>query len=63
MKFFIASPWRNADAVKRLSNILTARGDAAYSFLDNGANLVTGTSVVEKTEEVLPVPIADWGIP
>lgn len=60
MKFFIASPWRNTEAVKRLSNALTARGHAAYSFLDNGANLVTGTSAIEKSEEFYPNSIADW---
>jgi hypothetical protein len=60
MKFFIASPWRNKDAVMSLSNALTARNHTAYSFLDNGANLVTGTSVTEKSEESLPNPVANW---
>ena len=31
MKFFIASPWRNKDAVKSLTDALTARGHIAYS--------------------------------
>jgi len=60
VKFFIASPWRNAAAVRTLSNALTARGHAAYSFLDNGVNLVAGAPVVEKTEEALPNPLANW---
>ena len=50
MKFFIASPWRNAEAVKNLADALAARGHSAYSFLDNGANLATGSSVYENRE-------------
>ena len=48
MKFFIASPWRNNNAVKDLTEALRLRGHAVYSFLDNGANLCTGTSVVDE---------------
>jgi hypothetical protein len=48
MKFFIASPWRNKDAVQKLTDALTARGHAAYSFLVSGANLATGISVMEE---------------
>jgi hypothetical protein len=59
IKFFIASHWRNAEAVKSLSNVLTARGHATYSFLDNGANAVSGTSVVEEAEEFFPF-IESW---
>ena len=51
MKFFIASPWRNKDAVQRLTGALTARGHAAYSFLHSGANLATGMSVMEEFKQ------------
>jgi hypothetical protein len=51
MKFFIASPWRNAEAVKSLSNTLAARGHVVYSFLDNGNNLATGKSVMEEFKQ------------
>jgi hypothetical protein len=51
MRFFIASPWRNKDAVQTLIDALTARGHAAYSFLDNGANLATGISVMEEFKQ------------
>ena len=51
MKFFIASPWRNKDAVRALAAALTASGHAVYSFLDSGANLATGTSVMEEFKQ------------
>ena len=47
MKYFIASRWRNADSVKVLSEGLKQKGHQAYSFLDNGSNLMTGGSVAE----------------
>lgn len=48
MKFFIASPWRNKVIVEGLTEELTKRGYEVYSFLQSGANLSTGTSVVEE---------------
>src|SRR5258708_35607817 len=48
MKFFIASPWKNKDAVKSLSDALLTRGYDVYSFLDSGANLATGLSIAEE---------------
>jgi hypothetical protein len=48
MKFFIASPWRNKDAVRNLTDALIFRGHSAQSFLDSGANLATGGSVIEE---------------
>lgn len=48
MQFFIASPWRNKDAVERLTGELTKRGYGVYSFLQSGANLSTGQSVTEE---------------
>jgi hypothetical protein len=59
MKFFIASPWRNKDAVRSLTDALTLRGHAAYSFLDSSANLTTGRSVIEEFEN-FGKPIANW---
>jgi hypothetical protein len=51
MKFFVASPWRNRDAVQALKAALVLRGHTAWSFLDNGANLARGTSVIEEFKE------------
>jgi len=48
MKFFIASPWRNKVLVEGLVQELTRRGYQTYSFLENGANLLTGQSIVEE---------------
>ena len=45
MIFFIASPWRNKEAVKALSETLTREGHTAMSFLTSGSNLTTGNSV------------------
>jgi hypothetical protein len=59
MKFFIASPWRNKDAVRSLTGALALRGHAAYSFLDSGANLATGRSVIEEVKQ-FGRSIADW---
>jgi hypothetical protein len=59
MKFFIASPWRNKDAVKGLTDALAARGHKAYSFLESGANLATGTSVVDEARQ-FSHSIVDW---
>ena len=59
MKFFIASPWRNAEAVKSLSGALAARGHAAYSFLDSGINLATGVSVIEELKK-FGRSMVDW---
>jgi len=48
MKFFVASPWKNKDAVERLVGELTNRKIDVYSFLQNGANLMTGMSITEE---------------
>jgi hypothetical protein len=60
MKFFIASPWRNAEAVKSLSNALAARGHLASSFLNNGANVLVGAPIVEESEKTSPDSIKNW---
>jgi hypothetical protein len=59
MKFFIASPWRNKDAVRNLTDALALCGHAAYSFLDSGANLATGQSVIEEVKQ-FGRSVADW---
>ncbi|MGD0499087.1 MAG: hypothetical protein ABSC23_11685 [Bryobacteraceae bacterium] len=51
MKFFIASPWSNVDAVKSLADAITARGHFAYSFVNNGANLATGRPVCDEVRQ------------
>jgi hypothetical protein len=59
MKFFIASPWRNQDAVRSLTDALTKRGYEMYSFLDSGANLATGTSVMDELKS-FSKSVTDW---
>jgi hypothetical protein len=59
MNFFIASPWRNKDAVRSLTDALALRGHAAYSFLDSGANGATGRSVIEEFRQFC-LSLADW---
>jgi hypothetical protein len=59
MKFFIASPWRNSDAVRSLAEALRTRGHLAYSFLDNGANLAAGASVMEEFKQ-FGHSMVDW---
>ena len=59
MKFFIASPWRNKDAVRDLTGALVLRGHAVYSFLDSGANLATGSSVIEEFKK-FHRSMVDW---
>ena len=59
MKFFIASPWRNKDAVTSLAEGLRARGHHAYSFIDSGANLTTGRSVIEEVKQFYQ-SMGDW---
>jgi len=50
MKFFIASPWRNKIRVEELYAALTSRGYQCYSFLQSGANLMTGVSIEEEVK-------------
>lgn len=59
MKFFIASPWRNKDAVRTFAAALTQRGYLAYSYLDSGANLATGRSVVDELK-AFSHSMTDW---
>lgn len=48
MRIFVASPWRNQEAVLGLTQELTRRGHETYSFLQNGDNLLTGGSIGEE---------------
>jgi hypothetical protein len=50
MKFFIASPWRNKEVVERLSEELAKRNFAVYSFLQSGANLLTGQPIADEVK-------------
>src|ERR1017187_8198617 len=59
MKFFIASPWRNKEAVKELESALVLRGHVAWSFLDNGANLATGNGVMEEFKQ-FGISMTNW---
>lgn len=59
MKVFIASPWRNKLAVEALSEALMKRGMEVHSYLQSGANLSTGLSVVEELR-VFNEALADW---
>ena len=60
MKFFIASPWRNKDAVKTLTDALASRGHAVHSFLDNGANLATGLPIIEVEIKAFGRSMVEW---
>jgi hypothetical protein len=59
MKFFIASPWRNQERVLALSEQLSGQGHEVYSFLQNGANLSTGTSIGEELRS-FGKALQDW---
>jgi hypothetical protein len=48
MKFFIAAPWRNKAGVEALQTALIDRGYGVYSFLQSGANVMTGLSIEEE---------------
>ena len=52
MKFFIASSRRNKNAVRSLTDALTARGHVAHSFVDFSANLAVGMSISEEVKEL-----------
>jgi hypothetical protein len=51
MKFFIASPWKNKSSVEELQKELQDRGYEVYSFLQSGANLMTGLSIEEELKQ------------
>lgn len=59
MRFFIASPWRNKDIVKKLTDELQQRGYEAYSFLQSGANLSTGMSIEEELK-IFGEALSNW---
>lgn len=59
MNFFIASPWRNKSRVEELHEALTSRGYQCYSFLQSGANLMTGFSIEEELKEFTNI-LQDW---
>src|SRR5579862_7847225 len=59
MKFFIASPWKNKANVEELQHALEERGYSVYSFLQSGANLVTGISIEEELK-IFTNSLQDW---
>jgi hypothetical protein len=59
MKFFIASPWRNKINVEELQQALEKRGYGVYSFLQSGANLMTGFSIEEELK-MFTSSMKDW---
>ncbi|SRR5258708_4364666 len=59
MRFFIASPWKNKEAVKTLSDDLVKQGHQVYSFLDSGSNLSTGVAIVDELR-LFREALADW---
>lgn len=59
MKFFIASPWKNKAYVEELQQGLASRGYKVYSFLQSGANLMTGTSIEEELK-MFTTRLKDW---
>ncbi|MDI6717786.1 MAG: hypothetical protein QMD86_01930 [Patescibacteria group bacterium] len=59
MKFFIASRWKNKEEVERLSEELKGRGHQVYSFLESGANLLTGMPI-EAEMKVFSEALANW---
>lgn len=59
MKIFIASPWKNKDQVEKLSEDLRSRGHTVHSFIESGANLLTGHPIEEEMK-VFSEALANW---
>ena len=59
MQIFIASPWKNKESVERLTEELTKRGYGVYSFLQSGANLLTGISIEDELA-MFHKAVEDW---
>ena len=59
MKFFIASPWKNRESVQTISNELKKRGHEVYSYLESGANLLTGEPI-EKEMNIFSEALGNW---
>jgi hypothetical protein len=59
MKIFIASPWRNRTDVRMLSDVLTVRGYAVYSYLQNTDNSLTGLSIEDELK-TFTTALTNW---
>lgn len=59
MKFFIASPWKNREEVNFLSEEIKKRGHGVHSFIESGANLLTGQPI-EDEMKVFSEALKNW---
>lgn len=59
MKFFVASPWKNKEEVVFLIEELKKRGHETHSFIESGANLLTGRPV-EDEMKVFSEALKNW---
>lgn len=59
MKIFIASPWKNKDQVEKLVGELQAMGHEAHSFIESGANLLSGQPI-EDYMKAFNEAVKDW---
>lgn len=59
MKIFIASPWKNKEQVEKLSEDLRARGHTVHSFIESGANLLTGHPI-EDEMQIFSEALKNW---
>ncbi|OGM94598.1 hypothetical protein A2333_03180 [Candidatus Wolfebacteria bacterium RIFOXYB2_FULL_49_7] len=61
MKFFIASPWKNKTQVEQLTGELDKLGHSAYSYVESGANLLTGKPIEDEMKEFTKA-LVNWKI-
>ena len=61
MKFFIASPWKNKAQVEQLVAELEQLGHSAYSYIESGANLLTGKPIESEMKEFTQA-LVNWKI-
>ena len=59
MKFFIASPWKNKDEVYKLSDEIRKRGHEGTSFIESGANLLSGQPI-ENEMQIFSEALENW---
>jgi len=61
MKFFIASPWKNKTQVEQLTGDLEKLGHSAYSYVESGANLLTGKPIEDEMKEFTQA-LVNWKV-
>lgn len=59
MEIFIASPWKNREEVNYLSEEIKKRGHGAHSFIESGANLLTGQPI-EDEMKIFSEVLKNW---